>query len=152
MTVRTSVIYLANTIVILALAVCYLELLKFIIAKGVAIIKLPEPWSNPMKMAFTGTAAFFSCAGIFIFNRFVTRQNMRHVGYASAVVTFVWYYVWRAGEAGILAHIVGVVMTTYSLFAMLAFVGLPLVFGWFLNRVIFMDGFAWVQKSENDGA
>lgn len=49
-------------------------------------------------------------------------------------------------------NIVGVVMTTYSLFAMLAFIGLPLVFVWFLNRVIFMDGFAWVQKSENDGA
>jgi len=129
----------ANAIVIVALGICYLELLKLFLAKGSAIIS--EPSSSLMKMALTGSTAALSMAIIFTFNAFITRQSMLRLGQCCGLIAFIWFYVVRAEGQSTIGLVFASFLFVYSAFAMLAFTVGPVALGYLLNKRRPVNGF-----------
>ena len=121
-----------NAIVIVALGICYLELLKFLLAMGSIII--PEPSSPLVKFFHTGSTAVLSMAIVFTFNAFVTRQSMLRLGQCCGLVAFIWFYVIRAESESTIGLVFSSLLFAYSAFALLAFTVGPIALGYFLNK------------------
>ena len=130
---QTIIIVTINAIVILSLGVCYLEGLKFLLSEISFEFSSLQPWPAYLKMSVTGGSAFVSCVVIFLFNRFVTRQNMIHLGISCSMFAYGYFMVWKVWPK-VLQLVVSVLVTPYSLFAMLSFIGLPLLFGYLLRN------------------
>jgi len=129
----------ANAVVIVALGICYLQLLKFFIAQLYPLVI--EPSSSLVKMAHTGTSAALAMAIIFTANAFITRQNMLRLGQACGLAAFVWYYVVRAEGQSTIGLVISTFMFAYSLFAMVAFTLSPVAIGYYLNKRRPLHGF-----------
>ena len=122
---------LYNLVVCLALGACYVRLLSYIMNKYLLTFgNLFEPFH---RILLTGTSAFVASTFIIIGNNFVTRQNSIYVAIASSTMAFCYWYIVKS-EYSVLVHIFMAVTTPYSLFAMMAFLGFPIVVGIALNN------------------
>lgn len=139
MSLRRHVLSLANWLVIASLAICYVQLLRYFLAQSVPITMPYEPMTSLGKILVTGTVSILANLAIFAFNAFITRQNMNKVGIGCALSAFAWYYLINPGFD--LAAMIYVILTTYSLFAMLAITATPIAVGYVLNKRHPFDGF-----------
>src|SRR5210317_2167106 len=134
------VVLVSNLLLVAGLGACYIGVLRFFLREiSLALLSL-QPWPFYLKIAVTGGSALAACIVIFVFNRFVTRQDMFHLGISCSLFAFVYFIVVR-GWLDIVGLIVSVLTTPYSLFAMAAFIGLPMLFA-LLFRNKAMRGFA----------
>ena len=136
------VVIVLNLLVVVGLGVCYIEGLRFFLKEISLALSSLQPWPFYLKMAVTGGSALATCIVIFVFNRFVTRQDMLHLGICCSLFAFVYFIVVR-GWLDIVGLIVSILTTPYSLFAMVAFIGLPMLFALSLKNKS-MRGFSLV--------
>ena len=136
------VVSVLNLVVVAGLGVCYIEGLRFFLTEISLALSTLQPWPSYLKMAVTGGSALAACIMIFVFNRFVTRQDMLRLGICCSLFAFVYFIVVR-GWLDFVALIVSVLTTPYSLFAMVAFIGLPMLFALLLKNKS-MRGFSLV--------
>jgi hypothetical protein len=127
------VVIVLNLLVVVGLGVCYIEGLRLFLKEISLALSSLQPWPFYLKMAVTGGSALATCVVIFVFNRFVTRQDMLHLGICCSLFAFVYFIVVR-GWLDIVGLIVSILTTPYSLFAMVAFIGLPMLFAHLLKN------------------
>ena len=139
------VVIVLNLLVVVGLGVCYIEGLRFFLLEISLALSSLQPWPFYLKMAVTGSSALATCIVIFVFNRFVTRQDMIHLGMCCSLFAFTYFIVVR-GWLDIVGFIVSVLTTPYSLFAMTAFIGLPMLFAHLLKNKS-MRGFGLVFEN-----
>ena len=148
MRIPAPIIITLNLLVIVGLGICYLELVKFLLTEISFSLASEQPWPFYLKMMTTGGSALISCIAVFLFNRFITRQNMLHLGISCSIISFSFFIVIR-GWPNFIPLIVSVLMTPYSLFAMSSFIGLPLLFAYVLRNQP-MHGFSLVFRNGKD--
>lgn len=139
------VVFVLNLLVIIGLGACYIEGLRLFLAEITLALSSLQPWPFYLKIAVTGSSALATCIVIFVFNRFVTRQDMLHLGMCCSLFAFTYFIVVR-GWLDIVALIMSVLTTPYSLFAMAAFIGLPMLFALILRNKS-MRGFSLVFEN-----
>ncbi len=76
---------------------------------------------------------------------------MLAVGIASGLGAFTWYYIVR-GYPDILKNIVAATMSVHSLFAMLAFIMVPLIFAYALKSRFSYRGLLVLLESRRENA
>ena len=122
-----------NVVVIVSLGVCYVWLLRLIMTQYIQ--NFGDVFSSQGKMTLTGLSALLAISAVLIFNFLLTRKNSVWIGISSSVMAFCYFYIHKAID-GVIAHIVMVFMTPYSLFAFCAFLGIPLLLGLALNKAL----------------
>ena len=121
-----------NVIVVLALGLSYLELLKFVMTGYVSYVG--NQTESHQKMIMTALCSLFSAATVSALNAFITRRSPLLVGASSAVFAFSYFYIIRSDDRNVIVHIYSILMSGYSLFAMVVFIGMPLIIGYVLNK------------------
>ncbi len=139
MTLKKLFLISLNALVIVALGICYLQLLKLFIAQLYPLVN--EPASTFVKIAHTGASAALAMTVIFSVNAFITRQSMLRLGQACGVVAFLWFYVVRAEGQSTIGLLFASFMVAYSLFALVAFTLGPVAIGYYLNKRKPLAGF-----------
>ena len=122
-----------SVVVILSLGVCYVWLLRLIMTQY--ILNFGDVINPQSKMTLTGLSALLAVLAVLVFNFLLTRKNSVWVGISSSVMAFWYFYVHKAVD-GVIAHLVMVFMTPYSLFAFCVFLGFPLLLGLALNKAL----------------
>lgn len=125
-----------DLIVILALGVCYVELLRY--TMDTVIFEFGDMMKSYSKMLLTGCSSFFASLVILLANKFVTRKNSIYTGIGLSAAAFYYFYVYKASFS-VLNHIYLVFTAGYSLFAFVAFLGFPLLLGLALNQFSHSD-------------
>lgn len=139
MRLKKPLLICANALVIVALGICYTQLIRFFLAQLYPLVL--EPSSALVKIAHTGTSAALAIAIVFTANAFITRQNMLRLGQACGVVAFVWFYIVRAEGQSTIGLVIASLMFAHSLFALLAFTLGPVIVGAYLNSRRRIHGF-----------
>lgn len=129
----------SNAVVIVALGICYLQLLKFFIAQLYPLVI--ESSSTLVKIAHTGASAVLAMTIVFAANAFITRQNMLRLGQSCGLAAFIWFYVVRAEGQSTISLVITSLMFAHSLFAMAIFTLGPVAVGYYLNKRRLLHGF-----------
>ena len=127
----------ANALTISFLGICYTELLFSVL--GWLHPMFPEAPNTLNKMVFTGLSSSLSVITIVLFNSFITKQNHLLVGVASGTGAFIYFYIMKFW--GELVFIIMAFFSLHSAFAFIAFVFLPVLAGFILNKKNKIYGF-----------
>lgn len=129
---RDSILKLFRATMIVGLGICYVRLLTYLMSQYV--INFGNLVSALEKTAFTSISALIASVIIVIVNKIFFRLDDLYVGLASAIAAFLYFYVIRADGLTVITHIYLVFKTSYSSFAFLAFLGIPIALGMALNK------------------
>lgn len=127
----------ANVLTLIALGVCYVQMLQFMLTYLVR--NFPHVISSPERMMVSGTSTAIAITVVFIFNRLVTRQNMLGLGLSCGLTAFIYFYIVRSWPH--LYTAVLAIFSSYSLFALLAFTVAPVLVGLLWHRKRALSGF-----------
>ena len=138
---KELLINIANIATLFALGACYPQMIDF----GLSLLSsyFPQVLSSAEKMMLTGTAAAIAIAGVFFFNRLITRQSMAWLGLSCGLVAFFYFYIVKFWPDP--AEAVLVLFSSYSLFALFAFTIAPVLVGILWQRTQKFSGFHFRQ-------
>lgn len=134
----THLFKLFNISTILAISVIYVELLKYFMSLYISFFG--DGYSDLSKVNLTGTSTFISLCLVLLGNRYITRQNVKLLGFFCSFVALIYFYQVHPG-GNLIVNVLLSFNNIYSTFAFLFFVVAPVIVGLAINKKMLMNGF-----------
>lgn len=134
----THLFKLFNILTIFAISVIYVELLKYFMSLYISLFG--DGYSDLSKITLTGTSTFISLCLVLLGNRYITRQNVKLLGFFCSLNALIYFYQVHLG-GNLIVNVLLSFNNIYSTFAFLFFVVAPVIVGFAINKKMLKDGF-----------